>query len=237
MHAVALAAELGMTKVVVPRAADVFSAWGMLMSDLRRDYFVTRLLGLDERHDEALDRLLESVAEAAVEQFAREGISADRLRFLRYGTLRYENQEHGVEVLLPDGSIDAAAIETIAGTFHTSYEREYTYRLDAPVEFVGAHVVAVAEVGKLTPAPLPITGRHVAEARKGRRRVDYALEGTHDADIYVGELLEPRMRFEGPAVVETRGTTVVVHPGNELAVDDYGNLIISITPENEDGSR
>jgi N-methylhydantoinase A len=235
MHAVALAAELGIGKVVVPRAADVFSAWGMLMSDLRRDYFVTRLLTLDERNAAPLDGLLESLAAGALEQFAREGISADRVRFLRYGTLRYENQEHGVEVLLPDGAIDAAAIDTIADTFHTSYEREYTYRLDAPVEFVGAHVVAIAEVGKLTPAPLPVTGRQLADARKGRRRVDYALEGAHDADIYVGELLEPRMSFDGPAIVETRGTTVVLHPGNELTVDDYGNLIISITLESEDG--
>ena len=51
-----------------------------------------------------------------------------------------------------DGAIEAAAVEEIATRFHTAYEREYTYRLDAPVEFVGAHVVAVAEVGKLTPA-------------------------------------------------------------------------------------
>ena len=49
MHAVALATELGMQRVVIPRAADVFSAWGMLMTDLRRDYFVTRLIGLARR--------------------------------------------------------------------------------------------------------------------------------------------------------------------------------------------
>ena len=237
MHAVALAVELGIGKVVVPRAADVFSAWGMLMSDLRRDYFVTRLLSLDEANAEALDGLLENLAAAAFDQFAREGISADRVGFLRYGTLRYENQEHGVEVLLPEGAIDAAAIDAIADAFHTSYEREYTYRLQAPVEFVGAHVVAIAEVGKLTPAPLPITGRQLADARKGRRRVDYALEGAHEADVYVGELLEPGMSFDGPAIVETRGSTVVVHPGNELTVDEYGNLVISLMLDNEDRSR
>jgi N-methylhydantoinase A len=237
MHAVALAVELGIGKVVVPRAADVFSAWGMLMSDLRRDYFVTRLLSLDEANAEALDGLLENLAAAAFDQFAREGISADRVGFLRYGTLRYENQEHGVEVLLPERAIDAAAIDAIADAFHTSYEREYTYRLQAPVEFVGAHVVATAEVGKLTPAPLPITGRQLADARKGRRRVDYALEGAHEADVYVGELLEPGMSFDGPAIVETRGSTVVVHPGNELTVDEYGNLVISLMLDNEDRSR
>ncbi|MHB8470140.1 MAG: hydantoinase/oxoprolinase family protein [Gaiellaceae bacterium] len=229
MHAVALAIELGIRKVVIPRAADVFSAWGMLMSDLRRDYFVTRLFTLNGDNAQRLDALLAEVTRAAAEQFAREGSSADEVRFLRYGNLRYENQEHGVEVLLPEGAIDPAALDEIAESFRRSYEREYTYRLDAPVEFVGAHVVAVAEVGKLAPAPLPTTGRAPADAIKGRRSVDYATEGVHEADVYDGELLEPGMTFDGPAIVETKGGTVVVHPDNAAAVDDYGNLIISIS--------
>jgi N-methylhydantoinase A len=229
MHAVVLAAELGIGKVVIPRAADVFSAWGMLMSDLRRDYFVTRLMTLNADNAPRLDALLVEMAGAALEQFAREGIAAEQVRFLRLGNLRYENQEHGVEVPLPAGAIDATAVEEIAETFHGSYEREYTYRLEAPVEFVGAHVVAIAEVGKLAPTPLPTTGRRLGEALKGRRAVDYATEGVHEADVYAGELLEPGMSFDGPAIVETKGSTVVVHPGNELTVDDFGNLIISIT--------
>ncbi len=113
MHAVALAAELGIRKVVIPRAADVFSAWGMLMSDLRRDYFVTRLVTLDDRGGDRVDELLGEMAETAYAQFDREGVPRDRVRFLRYGNLRYENQEHGVEVLLPEGRFDAAAVERL----------------------------------------------------------------------------------------------------------------------------
>lgn len=228
MHAVALAAELGIRKVVVPRAAEVFSAWGMLMSDLRRDYFVTRLLRVTGDDADQIHALLEEVTDAALEQFAQEGVAAQQVRFLRYGNLRYENQEHGVEVLLPDGPIDAPAVEEIADHFHASYEREYTYRLDAPVEFVGAHVVAVAEVGKLAPAALSRTGATLADVCKGRRTVDYATEGIHEADVYDGERLEPGMRFAGPAIVETRGTTIVVHPGNEATVDDYGNVVVRL---------
>jgi N-methylhydantoinase A len=234
MHAVALASELRIRKAVIPRAADVFSAWGMLMSDLRRDYFVTRLLTLTDENAGRLGALLDEMTEVALAQYAREGLSRAQVRFLRYGKLRYENQEHGVEVQLPDGDIDARAVDEIADRFHDAYEREYTYRLPAPVEFVGAHLVALAEVGKLAPEPLPATGRRLADALKGRRAVDYATEGVHEADIYVGELLEPGMSFDGPAIVETRGTTVVVHPGNELTVDDYGNMIIAISLENGD---
>jgi N-methylhydantoinase A len=231
MHAVALAAELGMRKVVVPRAAEVFSAWGMLMSDLRRDYFVTRLLSVDAEGAEGIDALLVEVTDAAIDQFTREGIAAGQIRFLRYGNLRYENQEHGVEVLLPDGPIGADVIEEIAELFHDSYEREYTYRLDAPVEFVGVHVVAFGEVGKLTPMPIAPTGRSLADATKGRRTVDFATDGIHESDVYEGERLEPGHSFTGPAIVETRGTTIVVHPGNEATVDDYGNIIIALGDE------
>jgi N-methylhydantoinase A len=231
MHAVALASELGIRTVVVPRAAEVFSAWGMLMSDLRRDYFVTRLLPLQAENARGLNDLLVEITNAALDQFERDGVALEQMRFLRYGNLRYENQEHSVEVALPDGPIDEDTLARIGESFHEAYEREYTYRLDAPVEFVGAHVVAFAEVGKLTPAELPRTGRALEEAAKGRREVDYALEGVHVADIYDGDMLEPEMTFDGPAIVETRGGTTVVHPGNEARVDAYGNLIISIGEE------
>jgi N-methylhydantoinase A len=228
MHAVALAAELGIGRMVVPRAADVFSAWGMLMSDLRRDYFVTRLLTLVEENAPRLDALLAEVTGRALAQFAREGVEPGRVRFQRFGNLRYENQEHGVELLLPDGEIDPPAVAEIARGFHAAYEREYTYRLDAPVELVGVHVVAIAEVGKLELAQQPRTGRRLSDASKGERSVDYATEGVHSAAIYDGELLEPGMAFDGPAVVETKGSTVVVHPGDQAGVDEYGNLVVSV---------
>jgi N-methylhydantoinase A len=237
MHAVALASELGIGKVVIPPAADVFSAWGMLMSDLRRDYFVTRLLELVPENADRLDALFAEIEAAALEEFEREGAKRDQVRLLRFGKLRYENQEHSVEVVVPAGAIDAAGIDTIADTFHQSYEREYTYRLDSPVEFVGAHLVAIAEVGKLTPAPLTPSGRPIADARKGRRRVDYATAGTHEAEVYVGELLEPGMQFTGPAIVEARGTTVVVHPENQVTVDRYGSIMIGLSPDGaQDGA-
>jgi N-methylhydantoinase A len=228
LHGVALAAELGIRKVVVPRAADVFSAWGMLLTDLRRDYFVTRPLGLVPDNAGRLQALLDEIVATATEQFAGEGIAAARMRFHRFGSFRYENQEHAVEVALPDGTLDAAAVAEMADRFHTAYEREYTYRLDVPVEFVGAHVVATAAVEKLEPAPLATSGRTLDDARKGRRPVDYATEGVHEAEVYVGELLEPGMSLEGPAIVESRGTTVVVHPGDELALDDFGNVVIAV---------
>ena len=161
-------------------------------------------------------------------RFADEGIAASAVKLARLGKFRYQNQEHTTEVPLETGPVTAEGIAAIEAAFHETYEREYTYRLDAPVEMVGFHVVATVDIGKLTMTTRQATGRPLEDAQKGTRRVDYALEGVREAAIYDGERLEPGMAFEGPAIVEDSGTTVVVHPGNHAEVDDFGNIRIHI---------
>ena len=229
MHAAALAAELGVKKVVVPAGASVFSAWGMMMSDLRRDYFVTRLADLRKGAAAGIEAVFAESEERARVQFAAEGIDATKVKFLRYGKFRYQNQEHTTEVLVSGGKVTDDRLAEIEAAFHETYEREYTYRLDAPVEMVGIHLVASAEVGKLTMRKREATGAKAEAALKGHRDVDYALEGIHKAAIYDGARLEPGMSFSGPAIVEDSGSTVVVHPGNKVEVDGYGNIHIHLT--------
>lgn len=228
MHAVALATELGVKKVVVPAGASVFSAWGMMMSDLRRDYFVTRLADLKEGAAAGIEALFAETEALARSQFAAENIEAGKVKMLRYGKFRYQNQEHTTEVLIEDGSVTDVRLAGIEAAFHETYEREYTYRLDAPVEMVGIHLVASAEVGKLEMARSEPTGNDASLAKKGERDVDYALEGIHKASIYDGTRLEPGMSFAGPAIIEDPGTTVVIHPGNRVEIDGYGNIHIHL---------
>ena len=228
MHAVALAQELGVKKVIIPAAASVFSAWGMMMSDLRRDHFVTHLVDLAEGAAAEIESVFSSVELQAIEQFQTEGIDKKCIKFIRYGNFRYKNQEHTTEVRLSDGPISAKQIGLIEDEFHNTYEREYTYRLDTSVELVGIHVVATSEVGKLTMQKRPDQGIKEAEARKGAREVDYALEGVHKATLYNGEKLLPGMEFNGPAIIEDSGATTVIHPGNRVRVDGYTNIHIEI---------
>jgi len=228
MHGVALAGELGVGKVVVPAGASVFSAWGMMMSDLRRDYFVTRLADLKTGAAVGIEGLFAETEARALGQFSGEDIGADRVKFLRYGKFRYQNQEHTTEVLIPEGPITDERLAQIEASFHDTYEREYTYRLKAPVEMVGIHLVAAAEVGKLKMRQREGSGAGADTALKGHRDVDYALEGVHRAAIYNGEKLEPGMTFTGPAIVEDPGTTIVVHPGNRVSVDGFGNVHIQL---------
>jgi N-methylhydantoinase A len=228
MHGAALAAELGVRKVVVPAAAAVFSAWGMLMSDLRRDYIVTRLLDYEPANAAAIDALIQDVVARAMAKYAGEGIAAERVSFQCYGRMRYQNQEHSVEVPIPDGKFTISSVEAVGAAFHDIYQRQYTYRLDAPVEFVGLHVVASAAVGKLGVPERLVTGLDLADTVKGRREVDYALEGVHAATVYDGDRFEPCMAFRGPAVIEQSGSTTVIHPGQSVSIDRYGNIHIAI---------
>ncbi len=78
-----------------------------------------------------------------------------------------------------------------------------------------------------------MTGLAVAETIKGQRLVDYATEGEHLATIYDGDRLEPGMRFPGPAVIEQSGSTTVIHPGNAVSIDRYGNIHIAIQAETD----
>ena len=227
MHAVSLAQELGVSKIVIPVNASVFSAWGMTMSDLRRDYIVTCLTDLNEDAADRIEATFKEAEQNAIDQFARENVTPGEISFTRFAKFRYQNQEHTTEVEL-DGEVTTNKISAIVDNFKRVYEREYTYRLDAPVEMVGIHLVAVAEVGKLSLPRGKVAGKDITSAIKSTRTVDYALEGIHATTIYDGSKLEPGMAFEGPAIIEEEGTTTVVHPGNKASVDEYGNYVINI---------
>ena len=228
MHAVDLAQELGVKKVVVPAAASVFSAWGMMMSDLRRDYFVTHLADLIDGAASNIEKAFSDVESQAISQFKSEGIEKKNIKFTRYGNFRYKNQEHTTEVKLSDGKVSDKQISLIEDKFHKTYEHEYTYRLEMPVELVGIHVVATTEVGKLTMKEMPNQTTDESEARKGKREVDYALDGIHQAILYDGEKLMPGMKLIGPAIIEDSGATTVIHPGNKVYIDGYTNIHIEI---------
>lgn len=216
-------AELGVKKVVVPRGAAVFSAWGMLMWDLRRDYFVTELMDAED-----VARLSALPDRTRARAFAAGKVPEDKVSITTFVRARDQNQEFAVEVPLPAGPPTPASMAELVATFHAAYEREYTYRLDVGVEIIGLHLVAASEVGKLEILKLPVTGATVEQAVKGQRSVDFATEGIHEATIYDGTLLEPGMGFDGPAVIEDPGTTVVIQPGNRVTIDAYGNIHIDI---------
>lgn len=228
MHAAALAAELNIPKIVVPTDCAVFSAWGMLQTDLRRDYMRTRVGRLDRIYPEEVGSVFEDLERAAAVEFAEDGVGAGRLVFDRYADMRYAGQEHTVKVRFPSGAVDPKKLAEATRRFHEAHEKEYAFRLDSPVELVGYHVAAYGMVPRPRVAKLERTGRKAADAIRGSREVDLDVYGVHQADVYERSLLEPGAELFGPAVVEEPAATVVVLPDQRLIVDDYGNLHIHL---------
>ena len=134
---------------------------------------------------------------------------------------------------MPADGFDAAALARLGDDFAAIYAREYGYRLPAPVEIVGLHLIASAEVGKLELSRLPVSGAPLEAAVKGIRPVDFALAGIHATTIYDAGRLEPGMSFAGPAIVEDPGTTIVVTPGATARMDDYGNIHVTLPASEE----
>lgn len=228
MHAVALAAELGVHKVVIPQAASVFSAWGMIMSDLRRDLFRTLVLTLGP---DTLDAVIDGYSVAAAEitaQFAVDGVQPDGVQIERFAQLRYQNQEHTSEIAVSVDDFTPEGIDGLIARFHEQYEAEYTYRLDTEVEFVGLHLVATANIGKPVITEQPLGNPDPGPAVTGTRLVDYATDGRHESTLYDADRLQTGMSFAGPAVVEGAGTSVVVHPGCTVEIDGFANLRITL---------
>ena len=208
MHACALAEELGMTRVLLPRAGGVLSALGLAISDLRRDY-VRPLPGtLHEVSQAEVD-----AAYAQLEELAIRDLGEPRLE--RRADLRYHGQSFELTVPFSDlGGLEAG--------FHLEHSRRYGYRMEGePVELVSLRLVATLPVPKPElRADIPATPGGDPERRRAVR-----LDGDwHQVAIRVGERLAPGSAIAGPVVVEYPESTVVVRPGWRGIVDQIGSL-------------
>jgi len=223
MHAVALAEELGVPKVIVPVNSAVFSAWGMLLTDLRRDYVQTHLVPLNEESGPAVLRQFRDMESEAAANLRQEGAatSAGAICYQYIADMRYEGQEHTVKVPVAVGTNFIDVAEVIE-RFHMAHERRFTYRLPNAVQIVNFHLVARVPVTKPELPRREASGGEVAAAAMGCRTVDFDAHGIHEATIYDGLRLEPGMAFEGPAVVQEPMVTLVVPPENSVSVDEFG---------------
>ena len=227
MHATALAAELNIPKVIIPAHSAVFSAWGMLMSDLRRDYIRTQPCLFLPSTAPLVSATFAEMERETIAAYKAEGIADDRIRLERALSMRYQGQEHSVRVPVGASALTENDIASIIEDFKAAYEREYTYRLDNAVEVVNFSIVAYANVDRPALAVIE-EGPDAEKALKGSRRVDFDKEGTLDTAIYDRKLLGRGADISGPAIIEEAGSTTVVFPGQRVTVDDYGNLHIDI---------
>jgi len=213
MHACALAEELGIATVLVPRAGGVLSALGLAISDIRRDYAGPLLGALDALPGDRLAGAWATLADRARRDLAG-APAAPRLE--RLADLRYRGQSYELTV----AGADPAALAT---AFHAAHERRYGYRADdEPVEIVAVRLVATVPgerpaIVEPEPAAPPAPG-HRDVLLDGRWRPSAVFDR---ADLGRGSVLT------GPAVVEFAEATCLVRPGWHGVVDDVGTLVLS----------
>lgn len=228
MHAGALMRELRVKKVIIPTEPAVFSAWGMLMTDLRRDYIRTLITRTDQVEPHRLNDIYSDMEGQALQEMAAEGVDEGDMAFQRFADMRYMGQEHTVKVPLPNGQITAEAMPDINERFHKLHEQTYTFRLETPVELVNYHVTALGHVKQPEIRKLDGGLGDLSSAQKETRRVNFDELGFHESAIYERDLLPVGVSLRGPAVVEEPASTTVVFPDQKLTIDEYGFLHIEM---------
>ncbi|MFD2588716.1 hydantoinase/oxoprolinase family protein [Croceitalea marina] len=227
MHGADLARELQVKELVVPQNAGVFSAFGMLMSDIRRDYIRTSVISLNQDATNVITANFQDMKNEALVNFKKDNYEEAQASFSHYADLRYMGQEHYVKVKL-EGLSSANFLEDVIMTFHKEHQRQFTFQLDAPVELVNYHLVAEVEVDKPDFPQMKCSGKQVEQAVFDEREVDFDDLGKQQTSFYRREGLEPGMNFKGPAIIAEKATTTVVTPEHDVSIDEYGNLILTL---------
>lgn len=227
MHGADLARELQVSELIVPPHAGVFSAFGMLMSDIRRDFIRTNVITLESEKRAIILSTFAEMENEAIKNFKLDGYTNDDIKFTYYTDLRYAGQEHYVKVLLSNFD-DHTSLDTIIQYFRKEHKKHYSFELNATVELVNFHLVAEVVVDKPDFPKLDTLGKKVEDAQFDTREVDFDDLGIHQTTFYHRNLLEPKMSIKGPAVIAEKATTTLVTPLHIVHIDEYGNLILTL---------
>jgi N-methylhydantoinase A len=219
MHAATLGRELGVKRVVIPRYAGLFSAWGMLTARPRIDLHRTQLLPLDAANFAAARKVFVELEQEAARRLE---ILQSAMVFDHAIEMRYAGQEHTVSTRFEPG----AGLDALFAAFHAAHERAYTFRLeDTAVELVTFHLAAEIDTPRVGMPEVTADGA-IGDAIIGRRELHAGNDRVVLATVYDRERLPAGASFEGPALVEEATATTAVGAGQRAAVDRFGLLAI-----------
>ncbi len=206
LHACALAEELAIETVLVPRASGVLSALGLAISDIRRDLVAPHPAALDGIDRDAVEETFRGLEEQAPEDAT----------CTRAADVRYRRQSF--ELTVPAGEWD-----DLAERFHADHERRHGYAMpDEPVDVVSLRVTATVEVETPDLEEEPGSGAEPGDEREARFGEETATVPVYDrGELGAGDELE------GPAIVELAEATCVVRPGWQGRIDDTGTLVLT----------
>ena len=224
LHAVHIAKELAMPGVVVPLHPGVYSAMGLLMSDVKHDYIRSKLSVLSATSERDVDALFAEMEAVALKDLHEENFSDDRIDLERTLDLRYAGQ--GYEVTLPcdlrDGGL--AGLRT---RFDQSHQRNFGHMApDEPVEIVSYRLRGIGRVPPVTLKIYKPQGIALKDALRETRPARF--DGvTLDCPVYQREKLDVGTNFAGPAIIDQLDCTTIIPPGHHARVDDHKHIIVT----------
>jgi N-methylhydantoinase A len=225
LHAVALARELGIGRVIVPELATVFSAYGIVASDILHALAQSEARPLEDV--DAIARAYARLEGDGHRQLEADGVPATGRTLRRSAQIRFRGQLHAVDVGVAGGSIDSAFMTGVRADFLREYERLYgagTASPEAGIEIITLRVDAIAATAR--PAIARISAQPRPARPSGTRTVWH--EGrTLEADRYKGPLA-PGDELSGPAVVDHPGHTLWVPPTCVARVDGWHNVVVEV---------
>lgn len=221
MHAVDLARLLGIPQVLIPPNPGILSAIGMLLADTIKDY--SRTVMRDQQiTDDALQHLFTPMEEQAKKALAAEGITAEHVLLEHWLDMRYQGQAY--EILVP---FDTDFIDR----FHREHQKTYGYaNSQKPVEIVNIRLRARGTADKPAWDKQPPAPTLTPPARARLQRQSVCFDGRRiDTPIWDRTQLAPGHRIQGPAIFVEYSATTVIPPDASVEVDDYANLLITLT--------
>jgi N-methylhydantoinase A len=229
LHAVAVAREIGIRNVIVPGAPGVFSAFGMLFSDLRYDYVRTHLMQLAEAPFAEIEQVFKELERQGRDAIAATSVKPHRITVKRALDMRYVGQEHPVTVELPMSVFQKQNRNAIKR--HFDDDHMLRYGTSAPAERAEIVSLRVTVTGLMKKPPQEKIRKGTAAPPKsafaGKRPVSF--DGRfRDAPTYRRAELLAGNRIAGPALIEEHASTTVLMPGDRMTVDAYGNLVIKV---------
>jgi N-methylhydantoinase A len=229
VHAAAIARELGIASILVPKAAPAFSALGVLVADYVVDLVRSYVTPLSQVDLGRVRDLMTDLLDEVDKELQPTGLAAGEIERALYAQMCYPGQNFDMSVPVPEGTaLDEPGLLDLAERFHDQHERErgFCFRNQQPV----VRGVRVGARGK-TPKPdhFAESGNVTdpAKASKGTRPA-YFGNGFVDTPVIDGALLAPGASIAGPALIEEPFTVVVVPPGSTAQLDALGNYVVTI---------
>jgi N-methylhydantoinase A len=230
-HCASFAAQLGIKRVVVPYAAPVFSALGVVLSDIAYRHVRSAPVPLEGPATPATaNAVFAELADRARSDMRASGLDPDEAT-MRYGVeMRYMGQMNEVPLAWPRDRLEAADVPTLRTAFEALYQQRYgagTFRRETPLEIISFRAEAVKNTDKPRFAPV-FQDRRVGSAAPRQRPVYMRGAGWTEAAIFAFDDLVPAATVAGPAVIERESTTIWLPPQARATLDVYGNLALDL---------